>query len=163
MKRLLHHVKMMIVFSVVWVILEERLSITTVVVGALVGLATMLATDRYVLVGDYEQTYRLGFFVIVRYVVSLIVQIYVAGIHAIVRVFTGNLHVGIVEITTTLTSEFHIALLANSITLTPGTVTLERTGNSLKVIWIDCTTTDPEEAGKQIKLNFERLLSGGRE
>lgn len=163
MKRLLHYLKMMIVFAAVWVILEEQLTLSTVIVGALVGLITMLATDRYVLRGDYQETYRLGFFVTIRYVVSLIVQIYVAGIHAIHRVLTRKLNVGIVDITTTLTSDFHIALLANSITLTPGTVTLERDGNALKVIWLDCTTTDPEEAGRQIKLNFERLLSGGRQ
>ncbi len=163
MKRLLHYVKMMIVFAVVWVILEERIDGTTVLMGALIGLGTMLVTDRYVLRGDYQETYRLGFWTALRYVASLIVQIYVAGVQAVYRVLTRKLNVGIVDVKTSLTSDFHISLLANSITLTPGTVTLDRKGDTLKVIWIDCTTTDPEEAGPQIKLNFESLISGGRQ
>ena len=162
MERLLHYVKMMIVFAVVWIILEERFSFSTVIVGALIGLGTMMATDRYVLRADYQRTYPLGLLVGVRYVFSLIVQIYVAGIQALYKVLTGTLHVGIVDIHTTLDNDFHVALLANSITLTPGTVTLERNGNTLRVIWIDCVTTDPEEAGPLIKQNFEQLISGGR-
>ncbi len=55
MKRLLHYVRMMAVFAVVWVILEEQISIATVVVGALIGLAAMVGTDRYVLRADYQQ------------------------------------------------------------------------------------------------------------
>ena len=162
MRRLLHHVSMMAVFAVVWIILEEQFSLTTVAVGSLIGLLTMIVTNRYVLRADYESDYRLGLWVGVKYVASLIFQIYVAGIQALIKVLRGQVHVGIVDVHTTLESDFHIALLANSITLTPGTVTLERNGNHLKVIWIDCVTTDPEVAGPMIKQNFERMISGGR-
>ncbi len=162
MKHLLHYAKMMAVFAVVWIILEEQVSLATAAVGALIGLATMIATDMYVLRGDYRETYPFGFRVGVKYVFALIVQIYIAGVQALYRVLTGGLHVGIVDIHTTLENEFHIALLANSITLTPGTVTLDRDGKTLKVIWIDCVTTDPDEAGPLIKQNFEQLISGGK-
>ena len=162
MKRLLHYVRMMAVFAVVWVILEEQISIATVVVGALIGLAAMVGTDRYVLRADYQQAYPFGLVAGIRYVISLIVQIYVAGVQALYKVLTGTLHVGIVDVHTSLEHDFHVALLANSITLTPGTVTLDREGNTLKVIWIDCVTTDPEEAGPLIKQNFEQLIAGSK-
>lgn len=162
MKHLLHYAKMMAVFAVVWIILEERISLATAAVGALIGLGTMIVTDTYVLRGDYRRAYPFGFRVGVKYVLALIVQIYIAGVQALYRVLTGGLHVGIVEIHTSLDNEFHIALLANSITLTPGTVTLDRNGKTLKVIWIDCVTTDPDEAGPLIKQNFEQLISGGK-
>lgn len=162
MKSILHHITLVPVVTVVWVILEEELSVRTVVVGAVLGLLTLLIVDRYVLRGDYEKLYAISVVTMVKYPFALIVQIYIAGIQALHRLVTGRVNVDVVEITTTLDDDFRIALLANSITLTPGTVTVERNGDRLSVIWLDCVTTDPEKAGPLIKLNFERMLAGDR-
>lgn len=161
MKWIAQHLRLVPMVVLVWVILEERLTVATVVTGAVIGILTLAVVDRYVLRGDYGRLYTLGFVPTVKYAVSLIVQIYLAGFQALHRLMTGRVNVDIVEITTTLDDDFRIALLANSITLTPGTVTLERQDRRLKVIWLDCVTRDPEEAGRMIKLNFERMLSGG--
>lgn len=161
MKWIAQHLRLVPAVVLVWVILEERLTVTTVVTGAVIGVVTLAVVDRYVLRGDYGRLYTLGLLPALRYAVALIVQIYLAGFQALHRLVTGRVNVDIVEITTTLDDDFRIALLANSITLTPGTVTLERQDHRLKVIWLDCVTRDPEEAGAMIKLNFERLLSGG--
>jgi multicomponent Na+:H+ antiporter subunit E len=49
-------------------------------------------------------------------------------------------------------------MLANSITLTPGTITVELTGNKLKVLWINKTTDDPEEIRKAVSYDIEERL-----
>ena len=161
MKSLLYHLKLVPIVTLAWVVFEEELSIRSVLVGASVGLVTLLLVDRYVLRGDYRHLYSIGVVPALRYVWTLIVQIYLAGFEAIAKLLTGRLNVDIVDITTSLDDDFRIALLANSITLTPGTVTLDRSGNRLRIIWLDCVTHDPEEAGRLIKQDFERLLSGG--
>ena len=74
------------------------------------------------------------------------------------KILTGGVNVNVVEVQTKLDNPFYIALLGNSITLTPGTVTMETDGQRLKVIWIDAHTRDPEIAGKEIKGGFEDLL-----
>ena len=69
---------------------------------------------------------------------------------------------GIVKIPVDLKSDYGQAALANSITLTPGTITMETTEedgqNYLYVHWIDVTETDPEKAGEAIKGRMERAL-----
>ena len=161
MKSMLHHLSLVPVITVVWVILEEELSVSTAVTGAVLGLLTLIIVDRYVLRGDYEKLYSISVATLIKYPFALVAQIYIAGFHALHRLVTGRTNVDIVEITTSLDDDFRIALLANSITLTPGTVTVERNDDRLSVIWLDCVTTDPEKAGPMIKLNFERMLTRG--
>ncbi len=65
----------------------------------------------------------------------------------------------IVRIETTLKSRAAITVLANCITLTPGTLTVEATDDGvLYVHWIEVRSTDPEEAHQMIAGKFEPLL-----
>ena len=67
---------------------------------------------------------------------------------------------GIVKIRTKLKSRTAIAALANSITLTPGTLTVNVNADGiLYVHWICVGATDPEEAAKQIIGRFEWFLA----
>ena len=63
---------------------------------------------------------------------------------------------GIVKIKTNLKSDSAITALANSITLTPGTLTVDLTEDGyLYVHWINVKTTDVDEASKMIASKFE--------
>jgi multicomponent Na+:H+ antiporter subunit E len=48
--------------------------------------------------------------------------------------------------------------LANSITLTPGTLTMDVKGDNLLVHWINVKSTDTKEATSIIGKRFERFL-----
>jgi multicomponent Na+:H+ antiporter subunit E len=66
---------------------------------------------------------------------------------------------GIVKIKTNLKTESGITALANSITLTPGTLTVDVTDDGfLYVHWIYVKSDDVEEATKLISQNFEWFL-----
>ena len=66
---------------------------------------------------------------------------------------------GIVKIRTTLQSTAARTLLANSITLTPGTLTVEiLDGGCLYVHWLNVRTTDSAEASMRIAARLERIL-----
>ncbi len=67
---------------------------------------------------------------------------------------------GIVKVKTVLTSESGRTVLANSITLTPGTMTVDMTDDGyLYIHWINVEATDVEEATRKIVSDFERILS----
>ena len=67
---------------------------------------------------------------------------------------------GIVKAKTTLKSESGRTALANSITLTPGTLTVDITDDGfLYIHWINVRETDVEGATKRIVTRFERILS----
>ncbi len=66
---------------------------------------------------------------------------------------------GIVKVKTTLTNTTAKVALANSITLTPGTLSVEMTDDGyLYVHWIKVRTTDVEEATEMIIRKFEKVL-----
>jgi len=67
---------------------------------------------------------------------------------------------GIVKVKTSLKSDAALTFLANSITLTPGTlsVDIDEEAGFLYVHWIDVKDTDIEKASQLIVQRFERIL-----
>lgn len=66
---------------------------------------------------------------------------------------------GIVKIKTNLKTDSAITALANSITLTPGTMTVDLTDDGfLYIHWINVQSEDVEEATKQISQIFEWFI-----
>jgi multicomponent Na+:H+ antiporter subunit E len=65
---------------------------------------------------------------------------------------------GIVKVETRLKSPLGRLLLANSITLTPGTITVESQGTTLFIHWISVEGEGLEERTRRIVSNFEKYL-----
>lgn len=65
---------------------------------------------------------------------------------------------GIVKVRTTLKTDMAKTFLANSITLTPGTLTIDIVGEQLYIHWINITTDDPQEQTDIIVRRFENIL-----
>lgn len=76
------------------------------------------------------------------------------------RVLSPSLPInpGIIKVKTRLTSPLGRIILANSITLTPGTMTVDTDGEDLYIHWIDITTADVDIATAQIVSKFEKHL-----
>ena len=67
---------------------------------------------------------------------------------------------GIVEIKTDMKTDIGKLGLANSITLTPGTLTMDIDGDRMFIHWINVKTDNIEDASKAIGRKFERYLKG---
>lgn len=67
-----------------------------------------------------------------------------ANLDVAYRVITGKTKTAIVEIDPKLKGDFAIAMLANSITLTPGTLTIEAKDNKLYVHCINARSARPK-------------------
>ncbi|CCQ75312.1 Na+/H+ antiporter subunit E [Magnetospira sp. QH-2] len=65
---------------------------------------------------------------------------------------------GIVKVRTKLQSRMGRLLLANAITLTPGTLTVELQDEWLYVHWVSMETADVDQATETIVAGFERYL-----
>ena len=96
----------------------------------------------------------------VAYVPYLLWQILLANIDVARRVVNPRLPInpGIVRIHTNLTSPLGRLALTSSITLTPGTLTVETDGSDLFIHWIDVSAEGIEEATSKIVGGFERYL-----
>ena len=69
-----------------------------------------------------------------------------ANIDVAYRVITGRINPGIVKIKTGLSTDLGTTMLANSITLTPGTLTVDvdDATNDLYIHWINIKNKDPK-------------------
>ena len=79
------------------------------------------------------------------------------------RVLSPSLPIrpAMVEVRTSLKSPLGKMLLANTITLTPGTLTVDVIGDRLLVHWVYCPEgMSTEEATAQIAARFEKHLGG---
>lgn len=67
---------------------------------------------------------------------------------------------GIVKVPTKLKSDFGVTGLADAITMTPGTLSVDvrEKESALYVHWIDVKTSDPDETGREIAWPFEKYL-----
>lgn len=107
----------------------------------------------------YFHPKRLGYLTV--YVFVFIWEMIKANLNMAMIVLSPKLPLkpGIVKIKTDLKSDFARLLLGNSITLTPGTMTMEVDGDTLYIHWV-AVCDDLKEAGDIIKGSFEKWLKG---
>ncbi|GMQ65127.1 hypothetical protein AN2V17_43690 [Vallitalea sp. AN17-2] len=92
----------------------------------------------------------------IRFIFILFIDIYSSTFSIFKLIFTSNISPRLVPIKTTLNNEWSIFFLANAITLTPGTVTVNRKGNKLLIL-----TTYPEKSDKIINKELVKALRKG--
>lgn len=133
--------------------------------GAVVSLAVALFSARFFI---HEKPARL---LNPRRLGSLIVYVFVflgelikANVDMARRCFGGcrKVNPGVIKVPVDLDGDYAEAMLANSITLTPGTITLDIAQQGEQtyyyIHWIDVTETDGEKAGEIIKGKMEKWI-----
>ena len=98
-----------------------------------------------------------SFFKLFLYLFYLLKEIYVAGFHVIGIIIKGQARTDIVTMRTKITNDTLRVVLADSITLTPGSVLLDLTDDNITVVWLR-GADEPEELD-----SAEELLMDGLE
>ena len=153
-----------IVCFIFWVLITWSFTIQELAAGAVVSLAVALFSARFFI---HEKSFWLlnpaKLFGLIGYVLfTFPVELIKANVDMAKRCFGGckNINPGIVKVPVDLESEYGQSMLANSITLTPGTITMELTeeeGQTYYYIhWIDVTAPSGKEAGDAIKGTLEK-------
>lgn len=145
-----------------WVLLTWSFDTQELVAGAVVSLAVALFSARFFV---HEKAFWLfnpaKFFSLLAYVFIFLRELIKANWDVAKRVYGGcrNVNPGIVKIPVDLKSEYGRSMLANSITLTPGTITMdiaEEDGQAYYYVhWIDVAAESGTAAGDAIKKPLE--------
>ena len=143
---------------IVWCILYESLAWTILGTGFFLGVVTAVFANAFLVSHQPAGAYRFNIPMLLAYLFVLLYRIFKAGFSVIPAIITGKTKTGIIDITTKVPEGLASTTLANSITLTPGTVTIEKSGQNLKVLWLQKTTDDPVEAAKIIVGPIEKIL-----
>jgi len=145
---------------ILWLLLTSTFNSQEFLVGIFVCFVIAVITHKfYIRIGFPTINFkRFCFFVI--YILVLFYEIIKANLDVALRIIRPSLPInpGVVIIKTRLKSDIAKTILANSITLTPGTFTLDIQGDKLLIHWIDVEATDIEVATNIIGERFEKYL-----
>lgn len=151
-----------------WIVISSSLRLENLVVGAAMTLI-IASFMRDMLTEDIRKTGHIlekllyfAFLYLPQYIVIMAFRLVESNLKVAKNVIFMDINPGIVKIKTDLHSDTGVTILANSITLTPGTLTLDvrkKLGETyLYVHWIDLKTLNREKAGEKIKGDIEEWL-----
>lgn len=148
-----------LVLFAVYLLLAD-FAVQELILGAVISLVLTVVIARYVdYTIDYKLPYRLIIFLFV-YLPVFVWQLLLANIDVAKRVLSPKLPLnpGFVAIKTNLKGDFARLMLANSITLTPGTLSVDVKDDTIYVHTVNVQGTNTEENTKYISALFERIL-----
>ena len=144
----------------VWLVLTAPWNPQEAIAGAIAALLISLAVIPAASpLGDLRlnpKALAYGFLYIFVFLIALVKS----NIDVAFRVLHPRLPIdpGIVKVKTRLKTPLGRLLLAKSITLTPGTITVEMRGEDLHIHWIKVAAADPQGATEAIVGDFEKYL-----
>lgn len=145
----------------IWLLLIDRSDLTAWIAGLVVApLTALLSTSHLLLLDGVRLRLSLPWHLL-RFLAIFLHALVRANFDMARRVISPRLPIdpALVSVESQLQSPLGRLLLANAITLTPGTLTVDVEGQQLQVHWIDSHgTTDLATATAAIAARFERYL-----
>ncbi len=150
-----------LVLLVIWILLTG-FNWMEIVLGAAVCLVLALIISKFV-------NYSFGFGILLWilkfifiYIPIFIYKLVIANLDMAYRVLSPKLPInpGVVKVPTKLKSDFGKFVLANTITLTPGTLSLDVEGDHVLVHWVNVKGDTIKEHRENICEPFEKILGG---
>ncbi len=146
----------------VWIALTSIRDIQEVIAGVIFALLVSLIAGHFLITTEKQRHIVHRAFAAVLYFLKFLWEMVKANIHVAYIVIHPKVPVkpGIVKVRTELTKESAITVLANSITLTPGTLTVDvdPRGHHLYVHWITILSEDIETNSQAVAGRFEGRL-----
>lgn len=145
-----------------WTLLHLNFSLEYILLGLMVsGLITYLSKEIF-----YDVTGPIvripSIFQLIPYSIFLVLEIYIAAFNVMKVIIKGDDRPTLYTIKLDIEEAFIITLIANSITLTPGTLTIDKKGNELLVLSIKEEKDGRENLQKRVKHKFQKnFLKGG--
>ena len=156
MRRLFPQPAMSVTLLLTWLLLHNSAAPGLIVLGVILAVALPLATARFW--PEYPRTMRL--LPLVRLVGIVLYDIIVANLRVVVLVLgpARNWRPHFIIVPVDLREPFTITLLASIISLTPGTVSANLSGDRRSLLVHDLAVDDPDAAVARIKNRYEKGL-----
>ncbi len=156
----LQFLNLWLTLMLIWVIANGTLAPDTLIAGVVITAAIALAFASFSRVYSVVRWSPKVIFYYLMYLGVFLIELTRANLNVMRLVFSPRIEIepGIVEIKTELKSPIGRLALANSITLTPGTLVVDIKDDSLFIHWINVSATDPVAATEEISARFEKYL-----
>ena len=149
-----------IFLMLVWLAFTSTFAIQEVLIGLITSALISFLSIRLFTCCTLSIFHPVKIFYMIKYLIVFLIALVQSNFDVARRVLTPSLPInpGIVKFKTKLKTNYSKMVLANSITLTPGTLTIDVVDDTFYIHWIDVHTTDPEKAFTEIAESFEKVL-----
>lgn len=156
LRKYIPHPMLTIALWIIWLLLNNSLSAGQMILGAVLAVFIPWFTS-----GFWEEkitVYRPWSFV--KFLLTVLYQIVVANIHVAKLILSSSdkLQPGFIEVPIELTSPLAVSILANTISLTPGTVTCDLSEDKTHLLIHALHIEDAQTTIDEIKQLFEKPL-----
>ena len=143
-----------------WLLLTFDLDPANLLAGAVAALISSLLFTKYFFRKVVKFIQPLRYFWLLVYLVIFTWECIKANFDVAYRVLHPAMPIrpGIVKVKLELQSDFARIMLANSITMTPGTISVDIIGDELFVHWIYIKSEDPAVYSQKIAGKFEKYI-----
>jgi len=143
-----------------WLLFTGSFSLRSLTMGG--GFSILIALTTFKLFIDDDEAARRTLLPrshwLIVYFFLLLYKVYAASFRTAWSTLKGSYSPRVVHFRTRLNSDIARSIISGSITLTPGTITLELTEDHLVVHWLEAATTHSRHAGDLVKGSFEKIL-----
>ena len=149
-----------IVMFLFWLLLTLNVTVWNIAAGAIASLIVTIFLNRYSLKVTKKVFQIQRYFWALLYLFIFLWECLKANLDVAYRVLHPGLPIkpGIVKAKSNLTSDIAKVFLANSITMTPGTITVDIIDDNFFIHWIYVHSKDPEVYTHKILGRFEKFL-----
>jgi multicomponent Na+:H+ antiporter subunit E len=156
----MRYLALFILTFVFWLLLTFDLSVPNLVAGGAAALVTSLLFTKYFFHRVVKFIQPARYFWLLVYLFIFTWECIKANFDVAYRVLHPAMPIkpGIVKVKLDLQSDFARTMLANSITMTPGTITVDIIDDELYVHWIYVRSEDPEVYSQKIAGKFEKYI-----
>jgi len=148
------------ILLIFWIILTFDVSLINILVGTIASLITVLLFSRH-FISDTRKIFQpMRYFWLIVFLFVFTWECLKANFDVAYRVLHPKMPIkpGIVKVKLGLKSEIAKTILANAITMTPGTITVDLIGDTLYVHWIYVKSFDPEIYQNEVAGRFEKYI-----
>lgn len=140
-----------------WSILNQNFTIEYMFAGLLISLAILLVSERYISdssMPNIEIKYLLTLF---KYAFKVIFLMYASSFKIMKAIILRDMNISIIKVSLPTKQDFVNALVCNSITLVPGTITIDKIENEALVLAFNPENKSTDFLKEEIESKFEKL------
>ncbi len=141
-----------------WFVFHLQFDLKILIAGIIVSLGMTLFTSSVVYDSQGFKYKGLSFGLLLKYFFVLIGEIFKSAWSYMLTIFHHNFDIVVFDLTLSFHDPIKVAFVANSITLTPGTVTVDVNDNVVKIMAVVQRGTKQADIEAPIRQRFEALL-----
>lgn len=140
-----------------WGILNSDLSLENIAIGFMISIAVLFISHVFVSDSDLPDLRLSHLFIVIAYAFVCFIRIIPSSLNVMRAIFKNNSRVERVRVILPSSYKFINALVCNTITLTPGTVTMEFFEKEAEILVINPDNKSHEELIEEIESGFKTL------